>query len=73
MMASRFNTLSIDPALVLWSIDKGAYSLEVFTKGKGFAINVLRNDQVELSNNLARRGEDKALVGEVGRLGRVEV
>lgn len=59
MTASSFNTLSIDPALVLWSIDKGAYSLDAFTKGKGFAINVLRNDQVELSNNFARRGEDK--------------
>jgi flavin reductase (DIM6/NTAB) family NADH-FMN oxidoreductase RutF len=59
MTASSFNTLSIDPALVLWSIDKGAYSLEAFTKGKGFAINVLRSDQVELSNGFARRGEDK--------------
>jgi len=59
MTASSFNTLSIDPALVLWSIDKGAYSLDAFTKGKSFAINVLRNDQVDLSNNFARRGEDK--------------
>ncbi len=59
MTASSFNTLSIDPALVLWSIDKGALSLNAFTKGKGFAINVLRSDQVDLSNNFARRGEDK--------------
>ncbi len=59
MTASSFNTLSIEPALVLWSIDKGAYSLDAFTKGSGFAINVLRNDQVELSNGFARRGEDK--------------
>ncbi|MBP0048938.1 flavin reductase [Marinobacterium sp. AK62] len=59
MTASSFNTLSIDPALVLWSIDKGAYSLDAFAKGKGFAINVLRSDQVDLSNGFARRGEDK--------------
>ncbi|MEW5248407.1 flavin reductase [Microbulbifer sp. 2201CG32-9] len=59
MTASSFNTLSIDPALVLWSIDKRAWSLESFTKGRGFAVNVLRNDQVELSNGFARRGEDK--------------
>jgi len=59
MTASSFNTLSIEPALVLWSIDKGAWSLEAFTRGKAFAINVLRNDQVEVSNRFARRGEDK--------------
>ncbi|MCC6076723.1 flavin reductase [Pseudomonas sp. GCM10022188] len=57
--ASSFNTLSIEPALVLWSIDKNAWSLDSFTNGKSFAINVLRNDQVELSNRFARRGEDK--------------
>lgn len=59
MTASSFNTLSMDPALVLWSIDKGAYSLDAFSKGKGFAINVLRNHQLDLSNGFARRGEDK--------------
>lgn len=59
MTASSFNTLSIEPALVLWSIDKNAWSLDAFTQGKAFAINVLRNDQVDLSNRFARRGEDK--------------
>lgn len=59
MTASSFNTLSIDPRLILWSIDKGAWSLEAFTKGKAFAINILRNDQIDISNRFARRGEDK--------------
>src|SRR5690554_4023075 len=59
MTASSFNTLSIDPRLILWSIDKGAWSLETFTKSKAFAINILKNDQVDISNRFARRGEDK--------------
>lgn len=59
MTASSFNTLSMDPALVLWSIEKSAYSLDAFSKGKGFAINVLRSHQLDLSNGFARRGEDK--------------
>lgn len=59
MTASSFNTLSIEPALVLWSIDKSAWSLEAFTRGQAFAINILRNDQIEISNRFARRGEDK--------------
>jgi flavin reductase (DIM6/NTAB) family NADH-FMN oxidoreductase RutF len=57
--ASSFNTVSIDPPLVLWSIDKGAFSLEAFTQGEHFAVNVLGNDQVDMSNRFARRGEDK--------------
>lgn len=57
--ASSFNSVSIDPALVLWSIDKGAYSLPAFTEGKHFTIHVLGDDQMALSNRFARRGEDK--------------
>lgn len=57
--ASSFNSVSIDPALVLWSIDKGAYSLDAFTQGEAFTVHVLRDDQVDLSNRFARRGEDK--------------
>ncbi|GGB84677.1 flavin oxidoreductase [Marinobacterium zhoushanense] len=57
--ASSFNSVSIEPALVLWSIDKGAYSLQAFTEGRYFTINVLRDDQVEISNRFARRGDDK--------------
>lgn len=57
--ASSFNSVSIEPALVLWSIDKGAYSLEAFEKGEYFAVNVLGRDQVDTSNRFASRGEDK--------------
>ena len=55
----RMLEASIDPPLVLWSIDKGAFSLEAFSQGEHFAVNVLRNDQVDISNRFARRGEDK--------------
>jgi len=57
--ASSFNTVSIEPALVLWSIDKGANSLSAFENAKHFAVNVLGSDQVATSNNFASRGEDK--------------
>ena len=57
--ASSFNTVSIEPALVLWSIDKGAHSLKAFQEGKNFVVNVLGRDQVATSNNFASRGEDK--------------
>ncbi|WP_428035089.1 flavin reductase [Amphritea sp.] len=57
--ASSFNSVSMDPVLVLWSIDKGAHSLPAFENAKHFAVNVLGKDQVSTSNNFASRGEDK--------------
>lgn len=57
--ASSFNSVSIDPCLVLWSIDKGAHSLSAFENAEHFAVNVLGRDQVSTSNNFASRGEDK--------------
>lgn len=57
--ASSFNSVSIEPALILWSIDKGAYSLDAFEKGSHFTVNVLGRDQVDVSNRFASRGEDK--------------
>ncbi|MDV2438902.1 flavin reductase family protein [Acinetobacter gerneri] len=57
--ASSFNSVSLEPALVLWSIHRNAYSYEAFTQGEYFTIHVLNSEQVELSNKFARRGEDK--------------
>ncbi len=57
--ASSFNSVSMDPPLILWSIDKGAYSLDVYRHAEHFVVNVLGNEQVDISNRFARRGEDK--------------
>jgi len=57
--ASSFNSVSMDPALVLWSVDKGAFSAEVFKQAKHFAVNILAREQVSISNKFASRGEDK--------------
>mgnify|MGYP003343819069 CR=1 FL=1 len=57
--ASSFNSVSLDPPLVLWSIDKTAWSAPAFETHGSFVVNVLAEDQMELSNRFARRGEDK--------------
>lgn len=57
--ASSFNSVSMEPTLVLWSIDKGANSLPTFEKAQYFAVNVLTSEQVSTSNNFASRGQDK--------------
>ena len=59
MTASSFNSVSIEPALILWSIDKQALSLPAFAEGEYFIVNVLGRQQADLSNHFARRGADK--------------
>jgi flavin reductase (DIM6/NTAB) family NADH-FMN oxidoreductase RutF len=57
--ANSFNSVSLDPPLVLWSIDKRSTSHEVFEQASHFAVNVLAADQIDLSNQFARASEDK--------------
>lgn len=57
--ASSFNSVSMDPALVLWSVDKSALSAEIFQTAEYFAVNVLSSEQMDISNRFASRGEDK--------------
>lgn len=57
--ASSFNSVSLDPPLVLWSLAKSSRSLTAFRDSGHFAIHVLGCDQESLSNRFARAGEDK--------------
>jgi flavin reductase (DIM6/NTAB) family NADH-FMN oxidoreductase RutF/DNA-binding MarR family transcriptional regulator len=57
--ANSFNSVSLDPPLILWSIDKRSSSHEVFEAASHFAVNVLAADQIDLSNNFARPKEDR--------------
>ena len=59
MTASSFNSVSLEPPLVLWSVTKTANSAPAFKRAQHFAIHVLSFDQSELSNLFAKRGEDK--------------
>jgi 3-hydroxy-9,10-secoandrosta-1,3,5(10)-triene-9,17-dione monooxygenase reductase component len=57
--ASSFNSVSVDPPLILWSIDNGARSLPAYEKAEYFVVNILAADQVTLSNHFARQQPDK--------------
>lgn len=57
--ASSFNSVSMDPPLVLWSVTKSILSANAFINAEEFVINVLASDQTEISNGFARSGEDK--------------
>lgn len=57
--ASSFNSVSMDPPLILWSVARSAYSATIFENAEHFVVNVLGKHQVDISNTCARQGEDK--------------
>lgn len=57
--ANSFNSVSLDPPMVLWSLARNARSLPVFERAKHWNVHVLASDQEDLSNRFARAGEDK--------------
>jgi len=59
MTASSFNSVSMDPPLVLWSVTKKAMSAPAFKDAQYFAIHVLGADQIDISNRFATSGADK--------------
>ena len=59
MTANSFNSVSLDPALVLWSIGRDTNCFEDFMAAEAFAIHVLAEDQKELSNRFAKTGTDR--------------
>lgn len=57
MTVNSFASLSLDPPLVLWNLQNDSECFEAFSKIHYFGVNVLASDQVELSNQYAKKGE----------------
>lgn len=56
---SSFNSVSLDPPLVLWSLAKDALSLPVFKRSDYFCVHVLAASQQAISCRFASKGLDK--------------
>lgn len=59
MTASSFNSVSLDPPMVLWSAGTQASEYEVFANCDKFAVHVLSEKQTDLSNRFATPDIDK--------------
>ncbi|GGI18565.1 MAG: flavin reductase family protein [Oxalicibacterium faecigallinarum] len=59
LTASSFNSVSLEPPLVLWSLNQRANSMPIFSGNSHYVINVLAADQAEIANQFARPGEDR--------------
>lgn len=56
---SSFNSVSLEPPLILWSIGLESMSYDVFTVVDYFAVHILSRDQQDLCDRFAQRGNDK--------------
>jgi flavin reductase (DIM6/NTAB) family NADH-FMN oxidoreductase RutF len=59
LTANSFNSVSLDPPLVLWSLGRAAASMAAFSNGMHYAINVLAADQQALAEQFAAKGNDR--------------
>lgn len=59
LTANSFSSVSLDPPLILWSQSRSAPSHPVFSGCERFAVNILADEQVELSNRFAKGSADK--------------
>ena len=58
LTASSFNSVSLNPPLVLWSLGTEANSMPVFSGNSHYVINVLGADQAALAKRFSRRTDN---------------
>ena len=59
LTANSFTSLSLDPPLVLFCVDRTIKSFQAMHSNRHFAVNILREDQEHLSRQFAKTGADK--------------
>ena len=59
MTANSFNSVSMEPPMVLWSIGKSSSNLQAFLGARHFAVHVLAADQEALASHFSKRGVDR--------------
>jgi len=56
---NSFNSVSLNPPLVLWSLSLTAPSLSAFRNHRAFAVNILSEDQAHIGRQFARPAPNK--------------
>jgi 3-hydroxy-9,10-secoandrosta-1,3,5(10)-triene-9,17-dione monooxygenase reductase component len=59
LTANSFNSVSLDPPMVLWSLALNSGSLDAFRQAQWWAVHILASEQEDLSGRFAQRGIDK--------------
>lgn len=66
--ANSFNSVSLEPPLVVWSLARRSRSLAIFAGANLYAVNVLAHDQIDLARRFSRPHIDR-FAGVAFRLG----
>ncbi len=64
LTANSFNSLSLDPPLVMWALRCASHHLADFQAARHFAVNVLAQSQIDLSRRFASPVPDRFALGE---------
>jgi flavin reductase (DIM6/NTAB) family NADH-FMN oxidoreductase RutF len=59
LTANSFNSVSLNPPLVLWSLSQLATSMGALATGSHYAINILATDQKHLAERFASRRDER--------------
>ena len=59
LTANSFNSVSLDPPLVLWSLARRASTMPALSTGSHYAINILASDQKALAEQFAGRADGR--------------
>jgi flavin reductase (DIM6/NTAB) family NADH-FMN oxidoreductase RutF len=59
LTANSFTSVSLDPPLVLFCLDRRSFSYGHFERSSHFAVNVLASEQQQISRHFAKPSEDK--------------
>lgn len=66
--ANSFNSVSLDPPLIVWSLADASETLPAFRAAERYAVNVLAHDQIALAHRFSRPHADR-FAGVAYRLG----
>ncbi len=59
MTANSFNSVSLDPPLIVWSLRTSARTFNGYNQATRFVVNILAEDQVAISNQFAQSVADR--------------
>lgn len=59
LTVNSFASVSLDPLLILWSIDKRVSTYETFKKVDKFVVNILANNQADIATLFASSNIDR--------------
>lgn len=61
LTVNSFASVSLEPPLILWSLDRSSDRFDAFMAADRFAVNILSDECLGLSQRLARKGERNLL------------